>query len=190
MDLYYYEYVYYDWNLLAIRADVYENYDNKAYIYSILERLDLGRIYEINTDGTCYYEETNTLTQACIPDGGNRFTATIGGSLTTDIFTFLAPSGKNISEFGVTESACYPIFGIFFERQGQLFIGDFDVTYFNLQPQINDPFIFNPPFGCTLVNPGTIIARERRRLDERAHQNKLGRDNIAAATIRNAMKLN
>mmetsp|Transcript_10088 Transcript_10088/g.15942 ORF Transcript_10088/g.15942 Transcript_10088/m.15942 type:complete len:232 (-) Transcript_10088:12-707(-) len=176
LNLYWYEYTYYNWYQKSIRADIYENYDNKELVYSVLELFNAGQIYIIHPDGSCKYEETTSPgTQACVPSGGHRFPATIGGNLQTDLFAFTSPKGSNITEFAMTRSSCYPIFGMLLERQEQIFLGDWEITYFNLYGEIFDPFVFEAPLNCQLVQPGTILAFEKERLARKAHEgNKQG----------------
>lgn len=40
LNLYWFEYTYYDWASRAIRADIYENYDDKELVYTYLELYD------------------------------------------------------------------------------------------------------------------------------------------------------
>ena len=54
------------------------------------------------------------------------------------------------------------------ERHEDIFLGDWEISYYNLQPEIFDPFVFEPPVNCELVQSGSIRAHELKRMEQRA----------------------
>jgi len=140
------EYIYFDWQAQRLRVDVFETYNKSAYVYTILERYDLGQAYIIEKDGKCYNQSlSGKLQRMCIPEG-NVFKFVLGGSLQMSQYNYV--NQGNWTQVSVTTSGCIPVVGAFLERHQSSDYGDLDWTYYNTELQITDHTVFNVPINC------------------------------------------
>jgi len=140
--------IFYDYKNNRLRVDDIATDGSNFQLFSIIERFDLGLIYNVNyTSGTCtFLNVTGGMPPACVPKGATAtYNVTLGSSLRAKVYNFRIP--PIVSTITSTVDSCLPISGVVLGRlHGHM--READIFYYNIAVQTPNPGLFTPPNGC------------------------------------------
>jgi hypothetical protein len=167
----FFEQVYYDYEMKALRADFFADVNHQKMNGTILYRYDTGTAWYWplgNSGGSineCFYADLpmrfSQMLEACVPESRNELWYVLGGEMT--VTRFEASEGRQgdfaRGDIVVSRPLCYPISGEFFDHQNRRNGGDIEFNYINIETGIEDRAIFDHPGPsiCSQVNFPSMV---------------------------------